>query len=163
METNQNDTEITPLTKSDWIRFGALKVQAKNKRLWQLIAIISMVGLAGVVTTDTVLWMKRQLQYQQMANEQMVLSNQNRQQANKLNSLNGAISQYERMINLTRTEKDQLTVEKGILRAQIDLLLSKIDMLETQIESQREEPAAAPPEKDEPIAAATEQPEVINN
>ena len=162
METNQDNSKVTPLTKSDWIRFGALKVQAKNKRVWQIIAIISMIGLAGVVTTDTVLWMKRQLQYQQMASEQMVLSNQNRQQANKLNSLNEAISQYERMINMTRTEKDQLTIEKGILHAQIDLLLSKINVLETQVNSQTEEPDT-PPEKTEPIADAAEQAQATNN
>ena len=58
METNQDNSKVTPLTKSDWIRFGALKVQAKNKRVWQVIAIISMIGLASVITTDTVLWMK---------------------------------------------------------------------------------------------------------
>ncbi len=162
METNQNDSEVTPLTKSDWIRFGALKVQAKNKRVWQVIAIISMIGLASVITTDTVLWMKGKLQFQRLASNQMVLSNRNRQQANKLNSLNGAISQYERMINMTRTEKDQLTIEKGILRAQIDLLLSKIDMLEVQVDNQTEEPET-PPEKDEPIADAAEQPKTINN
>ena len=162
METNQDNSKVTPLTKSDWIRFGALKVQAKNKRVWQVIAIISMIGLASVITTDTVLWMKRQLQYQQMASEQMALSNQNRQQANKLNSLNGAISQYERMINMTRTEKDQLTIEKGILHAQVDLLLSKIDMLEVQVENQTEEPET-PLEKDELIADTAEQAEAINN
>ncbi len=162
METNQNDSEVTPLTKSDWIRFGALKVQAKNKRVWQAIAIISMIGLAGVITTDALLWMKGKLERQKMASDQMVLSYQNRQQANKLNSLNGAISQYERMINMTRTEKDQLTIEKGILHAQVDLLLSKIDMLEVQIDSQTEEPET-PLEEAEPIADAAEQPETINN
>jgi hypothetical protein len=162
METNQNDSEVTPLTKSDWIRFGALKVQAKNKRVWQAIAIISMIGLAGVITTDALLWMNGKLQFQRMASDQMVLSYQNRQQANKLNSLNGAISQYERMINMTRTEKDQLTIEKGILHAQVDLLLSKIDMLEVQVNSQTEEPET-PLEKDEPIADAAEQPETVNN
>jgi hypothetical protein len=162
METNQNNSEVTPLTKSDWIRFGALKVQAKNKRVWQVIAIISMIGLASVITTDALLWMQGKLQFQKMASDQMLLSNQNRQQANKLNSLNGAISQYERMINMTRTEKDQLTIEKGILRAQVDLLLSKIDMLEVQVERQTKEPAT-PPEKAEPIADAAEQAQAINN
>ncbi len=162
MKTNANDSEVTPLTKSDWIRFGALKVQAKNKRVWQVVAIISMIGLAGVITTDPLLWMNGKLQFQRMASDQMVLSYQNRQQANKLNSLNGAISQYERMINMTRTEKDQLTIEKGILHAQVDLLLSKIDMLEVQIDSQTKEPET-PLEEAEPIADAAEQPETINN
>jgi hypothetical protein len=162
MKTNQNDSELTPLTKSDWIRFGALKVQAKNKRVWQAIAIISMIGLASVITTDALLWMKGKLEYQRMASDQMVLSNQNRQQANKLNSLNGAISQYERMINMTRTEKDQLTIEKGILHAQVDLLLSKIDLLETRADRQTEEPEA-PLEKAEPITDAAEQAQVLNN
>ena len=162
METNQNDSEVTPLTKSDWIRFGALKVQAKNKRVWQVVAIISMIGLAGVITTDALLWMKGKLERQKMASDQMVLSYQNRQQANKLNSLNGAISQYERMINMTRTEKDQLTIEKGILHAQVDLLLSKIDMLEVQVDSQTEEPET-PLAEDKSIADASEQPETINN
>ena len=97
-----------------------------------------------------------------MASDQMVLSNQNRQQENKLNSLNGAISQYERMINMTRTEKDQLTIEKGILHAQVDLLLSKIDMLEVQVDSQTEEPAT-PLEEAEPIADAAEQAQAANN
>ena len=162
METNQNDSEVTPLTKSDWIRFGALKVQAKNKRVWQVIAIISMIGLASVITTDALLWMNGKLQLQRMASDQMLLSNQNRQQANKLNSLNGAISQYERMINMTRTEKDQLTIEKGILHAQVDLLLSKIDMLEVQVDSQTEEPET-PLEKAESIADTAEQAQAINN
>ena len=79
-----------------------------------------------------------------------------------MNSLNGAISQYERMINMTRTEKDQLTIEKGILHAQVDLLLSKIDMLEVQVENQTEEPET-PLEKDELIADTAEQAEAINN
>ena len=124
METNQDNSKVTPLTKSDWIRFGALKVQAKNKRVWQVIAIISMIGLASVITTDTVLWMKRQLQYQQMASEQMALSNQNRQQANKLNSLNGAIGQYERMMNMTRGAATHVATRSSLPTCTIKRCLS---------------------------------------
>ena len=35
-QTNSKDPEIIPLAKTDWIRFGALKIQAKSKRMWQV-------------------------------------------------------------------------------------------------------------------------------
>ena len=134
METKQEEGEPRPLTRTDWIRFGALKVQASSRRIWQLVALIAIAGLIAVIITDALLYMQREMQFERLSYEKQILVNRNDTLITRLSSLDAAIKKYSQMANMTRTEKDQLTVEKGILSAQIDFLLSEIESLEAKIQ-----------------------------
>ncbi|HIJ70909.1 MAG TPA: hypothetical protein HPP87_06050 [Planctomycetes bacterium] len=136
MDTNRTDSEnpdIIPLTKTDWIRFGALKIQAKSKRTWQLVAIIAIFGLVAVTVTDGWLFMERKIRTEHLKNEMEVLTNQNKMLAIRLGTFKKAIKEYDRLISMTTNEKNQLAVEKGILKAQTELLMSQIEALEASI------------------------------
>ena len=121
---------LLPLTKTDWIRFGALKVQAKSRRIWQTVAMIAIVGLVAVTVTDGWLFMERQIRFERISGQGERLKEQNRLLSNKLSSLNEAIQHFSKAINMERDEKNLIAVEKGILQAQINLLMDEIATLE---------------------------------
>lgn len=139
-QTNSKDHEIAPLAKTDWIRFGALKVQAKSKRIWQGAAIIAIVGIVAITVIDGWLFMERKIRTQQLRHQMETLANQNKTLALRLSSLKSAIKEYNRLISMTTNEKNQLAVEKGILQAQTELLMSQIDVLEAFIKVPAAEP-----------------------
>ncbi len=132
-QTNSKDEHTVPLTKTDWIRFGALKVQAKSKRIWQTVAIIAIVGIVAIAVTDGWLFMERVIHSEQLKHRTETLAKQNRSLALRLSSLKSAIKKYDQLINVTANEKNQLAVEKGILQAQAELLMSQIEMLEAAV------------------------------
>ena len=68
-QTNSKDPEIIPLAKTDWIRFGALKVQAKSKRVWQVAAIVAIVGIVAITVTDGWLFMERKIRTQEITHQ----------------------------------------------------------------------------------------------
>ncbi len=132
-QTNAEDPDINSLTKTDWIRFGALKIQAKSKRAWQVTAIIAIVGIAVITVTDGWLFMERKIRSQQLSYQIETLANQNKTMALRLSSLKSAIKEYSQLISMATNEKNQLAVEKGILQAQTELLMSQIEVLEASI------------------------------
>ena len=138
METNQKnakDPEIIPLAKTDWIRFGALKVQAKSKRIWQATAIIAIAGIIAIVATDAWLFMERKIRFEQLKHQMETLASRNGTLTMRLSSLKSAIKEYNQLINMAANERNQLTVEKGILQAQTDLLMSQIEALEALVKN----------------------------
>lgn len=153
METNQEDGEPRPLTRTDWIRFGALKVQASSRRIWQIVAIIAIAGLIAVVVTDALLYMQREIQFERLNYEKQILATRNNTLITKLGSLDAAIKKYSQMANMTRTEKDQLTVEKGILSAQIDFLVNEIESLKAKIQDNQVDPGQSQEQSQEPSMA----------
>ncbi len=128
----EKESEILPPAKADWIKFGALEVQAKAKRMWQVVAIIAIVGLVVVTVTDGWLFMERQIRLEKISNQHENLKELNRRLSNKLVSVNDAIKQYNKAINMERDEKNLIAVEKGILQAQVELLMNEIATLEAQ-------------------------------
>ena len=122
--------ELLPLTKTDWIRFGALKVQAKSRRIWQAVALIAIVGFVVVTVTDGWWFMKREIQLERISGQSERLKERNRLLSNKLSSLNEAIHNFSKAINMERDEKNLIAVEKGILQAQVNLLMDEIATLE---------------------------------
>lgn len=156
-QTNSKDPEITPLTKTDWIRFGALKVQAKSKRVWQVAAIIAIVGIVAITVTDGWLFMERNVRTQQLRHQMEKLANQNKTLALRLSSLKSAIKEYNRLISMTTNEKNQLAVEKGILQAQAELLMSQIEALEASVKEPIDEPEQKQEGQIPPGSASTPQ------
>jgi len=150
-QTNSKDPEIVPLAKTDWIRFGALKIQAKSRRIWQVTAIIAIVGIVAITAIDGWLFMERKIRTQQLRHQMEALANQNKTLALRLSSLKSAIKEYNRLISMTTNEKNQLAVEKGILQAQTELLMSQIEALEAAIKmngsdsAPRQQPEASKP------------------
>jgi hypothetical protein len=130
MDTNQTDSKdehTVPLTKTDWIRFGALKVQARSRRIWQTVAIIAIVGIVAIAVTDGWLFMERAIRSERLRYQTETLAKQNRSLVLRLSSLKSAIRKYDQLISATASEKNQLAVEKGILQAQAELLMSQIE------------------------------------
>jgi len=156
-QTNSEDPDITPLAKTDWIRFGALKIQAKSRRVWQVTAIIAIVGIVAITVTDGWLFMERKIRTQQLRHQMETLANQNKTLALRLSSLKSAIKEYSRLISMTTNEKNQLAVEKGILQAQTELLMSQIDALETSIKDLPAEPEQQEQEQQPTGSALTPQ------
>ena len=132
-QTNSKDEHIVPLTKTDWIRFGALKVQAKSRRIWQTVAIIAIVGIVLIAVTDGWLFMEREIRSEKLRHQMETLAKQNRSLTLRLSSLKSAIQKYDQLISATASEKNQLAVEKGILQAQAELLMGQIEALEASI------------------------------
>ena len=160
METNQTNTKdpkIIPLAKTDWIRFGALKIQAKSKKIWQVTAIIAIAGIIAITVADGWLFMERKIRFEQLRHQMETLARQNKTLTTRLSSLKSAIKEYSRLINMTANEKNQLTVEKGILQAQTELLMSQIEALETSIKDAPREPAQQGDEQQPAGSALTPQ------
>ncbi|MHC5061015.1 MAG: hypothetical protein ACYTFK_08015 [Planctomycetota bacterium] len=134
-ETNLEEPQILPLTKTDWIRFGALKVQARSRKIWQIVAIVAMIGIVMVAVTDGWLFMRRQIRTEQLLYRLESLSKQNRTLASRLSSMQLAMKKNGHLINATANEKNQLAIEKGILQAQTELLIKQIKTLEASIQS----------------------------
>ena len=132
-QTNSKDEHIVPLTKTDWIRFGALKVQAKSRRIWQTVAIIAIIGIVAIAVADGWLFMEREIRSEQLRHQIETLGKQNKSLALRLSSLRSAIKKYNQLISATANEKNQLAVDKGILQAQAELLMSQIEMLEAAV------------------------------
>jgi len=156
-QTEPKDPEIIPLAKTDWIRFGALKVQAKSKRVWQVAAIIAIVGIVVITATDGWLFMERKIRTQEIRHQMESLANQNKTLALRLSSLKSAIKEYNRLISMATNEKNQLAVEKGILQAQTELLMSQIEALEASIKAPAVEPEQQPDEQQPTGSALTPQ------
>jgi len=129
-ESCKKQPELLPLTKTDWIRFGALKVQAKSRRIWQAVAMIVIIGLVAVTVTDGWLFMERQIRFERISGQSERLKERNRLLSNKLSSLNEAIHNFSKAVNMERDEKNLIAVEKGILQAQVNLLMDEIAALE---------------------------------
>jgi FtsZ-interacting cell division protein ZipA len=149
METNQTNTKdpkIIPLAKTDWIRFGALKIQAKSKKIWQVTAIVAIAGIIAITVTDGWLFMERKIRFEQLKHRMETLANQNKNLTLRLSSLKSAIKEYSRLISMTTNEKNQLAVEKGILQAQTELLMIQIESLEALI---KDTPPESPQQPDE--------------
>ncbi len=132
-QTNSKDEHTVPLTKTDWIRFGALKVQAKSRRIWQTVAIIAIVGIVLIAVADGWLFMEREIRSEQLRHQIETLAKQNKSLAFRLSSLKSAIKKYNQLISMTASEKNQLAVEKGILQAQAELLMGQIEALEAAV------------------------------
>ncbi len=132
-QTNSKDEHTVPLTKTDWIRFGALKVQAKSRRIWQTVAIIAIVGIISITVTDGWLFMEREIRSEKLKHQIETLTKQNRSLVLRLSSLKSAIRKYDQLISATASEKNQLAVEKGILQAQAELLMGQIEALEATV------------------------------
>ncbi len=132
-QTNSKDPEIIPLAKTDWIRFGALKIQAKSRRIWQVTAIIAIVGIVVITVTDGWLFMEREIRSEKLKHQIETLAKQNRSLTLRLSSLKSAIRKYDQLVSATASEKNQLAVEKGILQAQAELLMSQIEALEATV------------------------------
>jgi uncharacterized membrane protein YciS (DUF1049 family) len=136
MDTNQTNSKgehAVQLTNTDWIRFGALKVQAKSRKIWQAVAIIAIIGIVLIAVTDGWLFMEREIRSGQLKHQIETLAKQNNSLALRLSSLKSAIKKYDQLISVTASEKNQLAVEKGILQAQAELLMSQIEALEASI------------------------------
>ena len=150
-QTNSKEPDIVPLAKTDWIRFGALKVQAKSKRIWQVAAIIAIVGIVVITATDGWLYMERKIRTQELRHQMETLVNQNKTLALRLSSLKSAIRDYDRLVNVATNEKNQLAVEKGILQAQTELLMSQIEALEASIRLTEHDSTRQKPESSKPL------------
>ena len=155
---NHQKTELAPFTKTDWIRFGALKVQAKSKRIWQIIAIVAIVGVVAVTVIDGWLFMEREIRLEKLANYCQTLKNKNWTLTLRLSSLNLAMKEYGQIINTAKNEKNQLAVEKGVLCAQVDLLISQIENLEAEIIAQKEISPSAQVTEEQILATSANEP-----
>lgn len=120
-KTPQQD-HIVPLNKTDWIRFGALKLQAKSMRVWQFIAILAIGGLITAIVTYTWLYMDQGIRSERASNQILMLLKDNQTLRVRMNSVNDALKKYTQMVRVATTEKDQLTVENGILDARVGIL-----------------------------------------
>ncbi|MHC4721977.1 MAG: hypothetical protein ACYS6I_04625 [Planctomycetota bacterium] len=132
-QTNSKDEHTVPLAKTDWIRFGALKVQAKSRKIWQIVAIIAIIGIVLIAVTDGWLFMEREIRSEKLRHQLETLVKQNKSLTLRLSSLKSAIKKYNQLISMTASEKNQLAVEKGILQAQAELLMGQIEALEAAI------------------------------
>ena len=132
MQTNTEDTKPAPPGKEDWVRFGALEVQAKSKEAWRITAIVAIIGIIAITITDGWLFMERELRFERMTNKYQRISNQSRTLRNQLKSVNKAINLYSQSLKDERNEKYSIAVEKGILQAQVDLLAAEVQNLENE-------------------------------
>lgn len=109
-------------SKDDWIEVGELRFSARSRKTWQMVAVIAIFGFLAVVTTYTWLYKDMQLQTERLALQLDKAIEEKQHLLIRLASVNDAIKNYTELINLTKNEKDQLTIEKGILEAQVRLL-----------------------------------------
>lgn len=122
MEKDSQQVHVDPLSKDDWIQFGAHQANARSKRAWRVIAVLAIFGLLTAVTTYIWLYKDYELRLDRLSNqhEQAVIEKQ--RLTFRLSSVSKAIKDYTQLIDHIRIEKDQLTMDKGILQAQIRLL-----------------------------------------
>ncbi len=122
MEKDLQQVHVSPLSKDDWIQFGVHQANAKSKKAWRVIAVLAIFGLLAAVTTYIWLYKDYELRLDRLSNqhEQAVIEKQ--QLMFRLSSVSKAVKDYTQLIDHIRIEKDQLTMDKGILQAQIRLL-----------------------------------------
>ena len=122
MEKDSQQVHVGPLSKDDWIQFGAHQANARSKRAWRVIAVLAIFGLLAAVTTYIWLYKDYELRLDRLSNRHERAVTEKQQLMFRLSSVSKAVKDYTHLIDQIRTEKDQLTMEKGILQAQIRLL-----------------------------------------
>lgn len=110
------------MAKNDWIKFGALELQAKAMKIWQLIAIIAIGGLVILIITSTWLYMEQRVRFEQAANQIRMLTNEKQAIKVRLDTVNDGLKRYGQVMRIATTEKDQLKVEKEILETRLSIL-----------------------------------------
>ena len=156
MEKNSQQVHVGPLSKNDWVQFGAHQAQAKSKRAWRVIAILAIFGLLAAVTTYIWLYKDYELRLDRLSNryERTVIEKQ--QLMFRLSSVNKAVKDYTQLIDHIRVEKDQLTMDKGILQAQIRLL-EAINAARDAVEAEQQQTDTGTEQDSEDIYTATEE------
>jgi len=139
MDRSGEDIKSGEFVKGDWVRLGELQFQAKSKRVWQWLAVtaIAVLLIAGLV--NGWLYMEQRIRFVEMEHRYKSQVEQNRSLAMKLKSVNDAIKRYSQVMDMARNEKNQLTVERGILKAQVQLLMSEIEGLQDIVTQQQEQ------------------------
>lgn len=122
MEKDSKQVHVGPLSKDDWIQFGGHQANAKSKRAWRVIAVLAIFGLLAAVTTYIWLYKDYELRLDRLSHQYERTAIEKQQLSYRLSSVNKAVKDYTQLIDHIRTEKDQLTMDKGILQAQIRLL-----------------------------------------
>ena len=122
MEKDSQQVHVGPLSKDDWIQFGVHQANAKSKKAWRIIAVLAIFGLLAAVTTYIWIYKDYQLRFDRLSGRYERAVSEKQQLSSRLSSVGKAIKDYTHLIDQIRTEKDQLTMEKGILQAQIRLL-----------------------------------------
>ena len=122
MEKDSQQVHAGPLSKDDWVQFGAHQANARSKRAWRVIAVLAIFGLLAAVTTYIWLYKDYELRLDRLSNRHERAVTEKQQLMFRLSSVSKAVKDYTHLIDQIRTEKDQLTMEKGILQAQIRLL-----------------------------------------
>lgn len=121
-QTTQHQNHLAPMTKDDWIKFGALKLQAKAMKIWQLIAAIAIGGLVILIITSTWLYMEQRIRFEQATSQIRMLTNDKQAIRVRLDTVNDGLKRYGQVMRIATTEKDQLKVEKEILEARLSIL-----------------------------------------
>jgi hypothetical protein len=150
MEQNSKDHALAR-SKDDWIEFGELRFSARSRKTWQMVAVVAIFGFLAVVTTYTWLYKDMQLQTERLSLQLNKAIEEKQHLLIRLASVNDAIKDYTQLINLTKNEKDQLTIEKGILEAQVRLLEAINEAQETVEIKEATDPSPKSTEHNSPI------------
>ena len=120
-------TKIAQMTKMDWTQFGILTARAKAKRIWQTVAIVSIVCLIAATVAAGWLFSDRQIQFER-----------------QVRTLSQVQRKHNQLADQLRAESELLTTENAVLKAQNNLLSSKIESLEASYQNKSSQPVLTP-------------------
>ena len=121
-QKTQQQSHLPLMAKNDWIKFGALELQAKTMKTWQLIAITAMGGLVIMMIIYAWLYMEQRIRFEQATNQIRMLTNDKQAIKVRLDTVNDGLKRYGQVMRIATTEKDQLKVEKEILETRLSIL-----------------------------------------
>ena len=153
-EKDSQQIHVSPLLKDDWIQFGVHQANAKSKKAWRIIAVIAIFGLLAAVTTYIWIYKDYELRFDRLSSQYERAVTEKQQLSSRLLSVSKAVKDYTHLIDQIRTEKDQLTMDKGILQAQIRLL-EAINAARDAAEAEQQQ-AEKDAEQDDTYTAAEE-------
>ena len=117
--------KITPMTKLDWAQFGLLTAHARAKRIWQVVALVSIVCFIAAAAAAGWSFSNRRIQLERQVR---ILSKVQRE--------------HNRLIDQLQTENNQLTIENATLKAQNNLISSNIESLKASAENKPSQPVS---------------------